>query len=745
MCNTQVVAILTTKQKLKLWRAGMPNQTGEEVSYREIGSSQEQSFFDRSAGVRLLIGLTFTLSLFYFLHFREVRLEILEPDTQASKFYVAQIDFDFFDEEATLMMRQEAVRDLGRIYKVPDKEIRQARVEFEEFLAKDSTWREKYDYSAIEEVYKTLDDLQRGLQRLRFTDPRTLQKAQEVGMSIVDYQIFTPASLDQSYHLPHPVFSRMQTRIAQEDPRIPGDILSFVIESFREKKWKLDVDSYLSGKVRKKVAAGIPDKYTHVNAGDRILDQGEKVTSRHMVMFQAMKKALGDSRNLLHPITLLGSFILALSGTGICVAFLRLQEPDILCSNRKLFLLVTVFVVTLALSKVFEHMLLSASSNLFEVFRYPLFAPFAAILVCNLLGPGMGTFMGILVSITISMTLAFDRNGLMVTNLAAALMAIVSTHTMVRRKEVFIVCMKAWLVCAIVILSVHLYAHGEWSNSILLDLGSTAFFMLLTAVLVVGLLPLLESAFDIMTNVSLMEYMDPNHVLLRRLTIEAPGTYQHSVIVGSLAEAAATAIGARGLFCRISTLYHDVGKMATPQYFTENQNSEMNIHKLLTPKESAQVIIAHVAEGVALARKAGLPEPFISIIKEHHGTTLVYYFYRKQLEMMGGEEDLVEKNLFRYQGPKPRSKESAIIMLADSFEAASRSLDEVDEVSLTELMNAIARYKAEDGQFDESPLTFEELKIVKEVMVKTLLAIGHTRIKYPEMPKVSSEQQMAEA
>ena len=171
-------------------------------------------------------------------------------------------------------------------------------------------------------------------------------------------------------------------------------------------------------------------------------------------------------------------------------------------------------------------------------------------------------------------------------------------------------------------------------------------------------------------------------ILLRRLTIDAPGTYQHSVVVGNLAEAAAAAIGANGLFCRVATLYHDIGKMVTPQYFTENQQGSMNIHQLLTPQESAQVIIAHVSEGVALARKAGLPEQFIDIIKEHHGTTLVYYFYRKQLEKVGGDKTLVDEKEFRYAGPKPSSKESAIIMIADSLEAASRSLEKMNEENL---------------------------------------------------------------
>jgi putative nucleotidyltransferase with HDIG domain len=240
-----------------------------------------------------------------------------------------------------------------------------------------------------------------------------------------------------------------------------------------------------------------------------------------------------------------------------------------------------------------------------------------------------------------------------------------------------------------------------------------------------------------MTDVSLIEYMDPNNDLLRRLTIEAPGTYQHSVVVGNLAEAAAVAIGANGLFCRVATLYHDVGKIETSQYFTENQLGEVNIHQLLTPGESAQAIMAHVIEGVALAREAGLPEPIIDIIKEHHGTSLVYYFYHKQLEKMGGDKSKVNEREFRYAGPKPRSKESGIIMIADSFEAASRSLDKINEETLTVLIDRIVGEKIDDGQFNQCFLTFQDLSNVKRVLIKTLLAAGHSRIKYPSMERKS--------
>jgi cyclic-di-AMP phosphodiesterase PgpH len=255
-----------------------------------------------------------------------------------------------------------------------------------------------------------------------------------------------------------------------------------------------------------------------------------------------------------------------------------------------------------------------------------------------------------------------DTVTFLVIHIITAMVAIMTGRTLRRRKDVFIVCGKAWLSAILVVLAFDLYGNNPFSFSFLGELTSTFIFMILTAVLVVGLLPIFESTFRIMTDITLMEFMDPSNELLRRLTIEAPGTYQHSMVVGHLSESAASAISANGLFCRVATQYHDIGKLINPQYFTENQLGGVDMHQLLTPLESAQVIIAHVSEGVALARKVGLPEQFIDIIKEHHGTTLVYYFYHKQIELVGGQKSKVDERDFRYSGPKPRSKESTIIM-----------------------------------------------------------------------------------
>jgi hypothetical protein len=696
---------------------------------QELKFAGEQGFFDKSKTIQYLIGCVFALTLFAFLHFREVQVEILELNSIAPGYIVSQVDFDFPDEEATVILRQDALRDIGKIYQLSEKDIRQKRIEFDNFLLYNQAWHEQAESGTFSALYQGTDVIEKALIQLRFTDARTLENLKELGFPTQNYQIYTPNTLFEQVLLPSFIWDDIQKKYFSD--KYPPLVTALIIEFFKHSHWHIEEDIPTQRLLRKRIQAEVPEKITHVNAGNRIIDQGDKVTARHLAMLQAMKSALGESRNLFHPLTFLGTWILTLLFLGIFFAYFKINFPLLLTSNRKLFLLVTILVLTMGLSKLTEFFLLNSKSSMLEIFRYPLLVPLAAILICNLINANVATFSSGFLSVISTMALAFEWEGFLILNLITSLVAILSTHSLRRRKEIFVVCLKAWLCAVAAILAFHLYTNhlGYWP--ILADIFSACFFMLLTAVLVVGVLPLLEAAFGIMTDVNLMEYMDPNNDLLRRLTIEAPGTYQHSVVVGNLAEAAALAIGANGLFCRVATLYHDVGKMATSQYFTENQLGEVNIHQLLTPQESAQVIMAHVAEGVALAREAGLPEPIIDIIKEHHGTTLVYYFYRKQIEKMGGDKSKVDEREFRYAGPKPRTKESGIIMIADSFEAASRSLEKVNEETLTELIDRIVREKVEDGQFDQCLLTFEDLSIVKRVLVKTLLAAGHSRIKYP--------------
>jgi putative nucleotidyltransferase with HDIG domain len=248
------------------------------------------------------------------------------------------------------------------------------------------------------------------------------------------------------------------------------------------------------------------------------------------------------------------------------------------------------------------------------------------------------------------------------------------------------------------------------------------------------LLPMVEKVFNVQTDLSLIELGDPAHPLLQELIRRAPGTYNHSITVASLAEAAAEAIGARGLLVRVGAYFHDIGKMLKPGYFAENQGQGDNRHRSLVPAMSTLVIIAHVKDGADLARQSKIPEPIIDFIQQHHGTTLVEYFYRQASESKKSNPDgsEVDESSFRYPGPKPQTKEAGILMMADAVESASRVLVEPTPSRIESLVEDISRKRLLDGQFDECGLTLEEVRRIGDSLVKSLTAVYHGRVKYPD-------------
>jgi putative nucleotidyltransferase with HDIG domain len=246
-----------------------------------------------------------------------------------------------------------------------------------------------------------------------------------------------------------------------------------------------------------------------------------------------------------------------------------------------------------------------------------------------------------------------------------------------------------------------------------------------------GALPFVERIFRLTTDIRLKELSDLNQPILRRFLIEAPGSYHHSLIVGTLSEAAAQRIGANPLLARVGAYFHDVGKLNKPDYFTENESIKGAKHATLSPTMSTLIIIAHVKDGVEIAQDLNLPNEVISIIREHHGTSLIEYFYREALEERRREDgEQVEDQLFRYPGPKPSSREAAIVHLADVVEATTRTLGEPSPSRIEEVVSESVRRRLNDGQLDESGLTLTDITRIKETFTRVLMGIFHTRIKY---------------
>jgi putative nucleotidyltransferase with HDIG domain len=237
-----------------------------------------------------------------------------------------------------------------------------------------------------------------------------------------------------------------------------------------------------------------------------------------------------------------------------------------------------------------------------------------------------------------------------------------------------------------------------------------------------------EKLFGLVSDVSLLELSDTNSKLLKELSDKAPGTFHHSLNVANLAEASANEIGANAMLVRVGALYHDIGKMSNPTYFTENQSTGTNPHDELSPKESAQIIIGHVIKGVELAKKYNLPDRVIDFIRTHHGTSSVRYFYNKQMELTD-EFDPLD---FTYNGPQPFSKETAILMMCDSVEAASKSLKDPTSTKINTFVDAIVASQIENAQFLNANITFKEIESIKKVLKHKLANMYHLRIEYPE-------------
>lgn len=320
----------------------------------------------------------------------------------------------------------------------------------------------------------------------------------------------------------------------------------------------------------------------------------------------------------------------------------------------------------------------------------------------------------------------------------AGTIAIYSVRSIGNRMQIFRSFIFILLAYVFVMVGVSLQKY-EGFNTIIIKLGFVVANALLSPIFTYGLLIFFERIFGIMTEITLLELSDFNHPLLRELSVRAPGTFHHSIAVATLAESAAKAIGANPLLARVGAYYHDVGKILNPEFFVENQMESDKLHSYISPKQSVQIIISHVEEGQNIAKRYGLPAEIVKFIPMHHGTTLVAYFYGKALKRKELQNVEVEESDFRYKGPKPDSKETAIVMLADSVEAAVRSLDKKTPQNIEKMVEKIFENRIEDGQLDESNLTLKDVEEIKKTFIQMLVNLYHPRVKYPAIEEKAVE------
>ncbi len=462
-------------------------------------------------------------------------------------------------------------------------------------------------------------------------------------------------------------------------------------------------------------------------SGQNIVIAGERITSVQLSVLESLGLLEGNRSDFM---MMTGISVLSLlSLLGILFHILQF-EKKLMSRPKNALILAVIFLVALGVSLLVAQIdPYLAPISMVPLLTASLLSPSLAI-ICNVLAL---IFAGVLTN-TASTTFTQQMLNMMVAGVLSAPIGIYIARLKQNRASVLL----AGLAMAVINLF-GMIAAGLLTNNDMNVIVNNAIWSagggVLSAILCLGLLPILEWMFNLVTPYKLLELANPNQPLLRRLLVETPGTYHHSILVANLAEAAAEAIDADPLLTRVGAYYHDIGKIRRPQFFKENQLQE-NPHDLTDPRVSAAIIAEHVTDGIQMARQAHLPEPIIDFIAEHHGDTLIAFFYHKMLGMEGGEGAKMDD--FQYPGPKPRSAETAILMLADTAEAAVRAGGDQEASTIEQRIRELIKEKIDNGQLNDSPLRFADVSKIVHAFTQVLTGIYHKRIEYPKLPGVVS-------
>jgi len=527
------------------------------------------------------------------------------------------------------------------------------------------------------------------------------------------------------------VMERMDRAFPQKGtlPQLGYNIISF----FLRPNLILDEATY-QARIEEAISR-VPRSRGFVIEQEKIVDKNERITPeiRKKLYSLSIKMAeMGMQQGgfkLVLPY--LGKVCFVLAFLFLLVVYVYIKSPEILMKTKPVFLL-SLIIALVAVSTFF----ISRISRQEDISDPAITTAIGAMLLAMIFDEKIGYVGAAILSVFVGSILGNDFNIMAVSFFTGVIGIIVIKR--LRNRSQLLQAILVIIAANIFILSTMgfmRYASGEvmWHQIRIAVLIGTA-----TPILTYLLLAIFEKMFDITTDFRLLELSNLNHELMKRLSLEATGTYHHSIQVGNLAEAAAQAVGANSLLARVGSYYHDVGKLEKSEYFIENLMASENPHQKLTPRMSALILSNHVKRGLEMADKYGLPSSIKKIIVQHHGTTIMSFFYQKALTKRGADE--VNENDYKYSGPKPQSKEAAIVMLADSIEAATRALKDPTHSRLKGVVEDLVDERFKEGELDESPLTLRDLERIKEAFVKILAGIFHTRIEYPDLEDRSGSQ-----
>lgn len=452
-----------------------------------------------------------------------------------------------------------------------------------------------------------------------------------------------------------------------------------------------------------------------------IVKEGEPVTERQLEVLKELG-LLNDGTTKSYLLSFISLAILVALILFIQYSYIAKERADIFKDTKMIILISSINIIML---------IISMGVNIISPYLMPLVC--SAMLMTILIDNKISLVINLLNIIFISIIVGFNPSVILI-SIVSVVLGSSALKKVQQRNDIIYSTLYITVVSAIGTVTLGMISSNNLKE-IFIETGYTAIGILLSGILAVGLLPFFESIFDVVTNIKLLELSNPNQPLMKKLLMEAPGTYHHSMMVANLAEAAAEVVGGNPVIARVGAYYHDIGKTKRPYFFGENQMGKENPHDKITPNLSTLIILSHTKDGLEMAREHKIPKVIQDIIEQHHGTTLVKYFYYKLKNSSDRPEEIKEED-FRYPGPIPSSKESGILMLADSVEASVRSIGEPTKGKIEEMVNNIINDKLNSRQLVNCDLTLKDIEIIRKSFLKTLDGIYHHRIEYPTEKKV---------
>jgi putative nucleotidyltransferase with HDIG domain len=562
-------------------------------------------------------------------------------------------------------------------------------------------------YDLLKEIYS------RGVIKL---NPKYQQNAENYPITILNKNIATDKNTADLYTKEKALAYCNQALSDRKD--LDKDFLIGLINDRIQPN--LNYDDKLTSRLEKEVVEGLSTTRGMVQKGEVIVGKGSVVSDEVYQKLQSFKKAFEDNARINGDprLVLLGQVLLVGIAITLLMIFLYLFRRDIYNDNRLVSLILLVVTAMLfALSMAIKLQL----PNLYYI-PYCIVPIIIRILFDTRLALNIHLLVVMIAGFFVPNSFEFAYF-----EITAGMVSIYSIKNLIRREQFLISALIITLTYFVSFLGISFIREGSIKDIDWMDFLPFVVSVLLT-LLAYPLIYLFEKIFAITSDITLIELTNTNAPLLRQMAFTAPGTFQHSLQVANLAENAIYSIGGNALLVRAGALYHDIGKMENPLYFIENQSSGFNPHDKLSYQESAQIIIRHVSKGIEMAHKADLPEIIIDFIRTHHGDTRVDFFYQSFLKNF--PEKIIDENTFRYPGPIPFTKEAGVLMLADSVEAASRSLKEPDELSISNLVDRIVKYKLDQNELKDSNITLKDIETIKTIFKRMLMSIYHVRMDY---------------